>query len=795
MLQHQLPEFAVDFQYIAAGLVLTLTFQQLAARRDTAAPGTRWLGISCLSLAVVLLANVWLFKAPASQLHLALVIRTTVVMVALLVLVPTTAALTGQRLPRAALAVLLVFSLVRFVVLLTTNLLYTHEVASNGVPLPGPLITDLSAPGYALLAVVLAVMAGRWDDDIERPIFVIGLALTLGIGVVVQMQRSTVVGELLCGYWVIPLTLSLQFVKARRIATAEATQKRLAIEQAAQSAILARTERRMRLALQSGGMGWFEFDPSSRLLQKSPELDGILGLEPSGEVALVDDSLDFLVPVDRERVQLEMSLEGDTHHAGAVFRWQRPDGTTAWMETTAMAAEDEHGRVEVVGVVKDITDRKAAETELLYQARHDALTGLPNRSALTHQLREALIGGSPFSLLLLDLDGFKDVNDTLGHSVGDEVLVAVTRRLLACVRDVGVLARFGGGEFAIVLHGDEGEPEMLAARSLALFEAPFEIDGIAISMRASVGIVRAPADGVDADTLLRRADSALHIAKKRSGSFHRFTAGDDDGAARRLRLAGQIPAAIGSPQIEVHYQPTVRLADGSCSVLEALVRWRHPDDGLIPPAAFIPLAEQYGVGIPLLRRVLADSLTQCAHWRAEQLAESVAVNVSPHTLVDPSFLDCVGGALARAMLPAEALILELTENAFAEDVPAVLDTLKRLAVMGVRVAIDDFGTGYSSLSYLKRLPVHSIKLDRIFIAGIGTSRADDVIVSLTADLGRHLGLTVVAEGVETEEELETLRQLGCDVAQGFWICRPGPAGEITSWLAARSGAAFQPAKR
>jgi predicted signal transduction protein with EAL and GGDEF domain len=347
------------------------------------------------------------------------------------------------------------------------------------------------------------------------------------------------------------------------------------------------------------------------------------------------------------------------------------------------------------------------------------------------------------------------------------------------------LARFGGDEFALIVF-DEDPPSVvrdLAVRLLDLMSTPVEVDGVAITVRASIGIVCAPEDASDADSLLSRVDSAMYRAKQVGNTFGRYVAGDERGAARRLSLAGQLPAALASEQIEVHYQPTVELDTGRCNVLEALVRWRHPDYGLVPPAEFVPLAEQYGLGIPLVKRVMADALAQCAHWRAEDLARSVAVNVAPATLVDPRFISCVVKALAAANVPAEALVLELTENAFAGDLPAVRDALVQLGAIGIKVAIDDFGTGYSSLAHLERFPVHAVKLDRAFTVGLGSDSANDAIMSLTARLGRQLGLTVIAEGVETLSELEAAARHGCDVAQGFWICAPSPADTILTWLA------------
>ena len=786
MLQRHVSSIAVDGQYLIAGLLLTLTLQYLVVwthRRPGSAP--RWLGFSCASLTFTLLCNVWLFKAPATQINTALLIRAAAIMAALVVLVPTTAALAGQRWSRWGVGILSAFCTARLVLLSSTNLIYAHKIGPTGAPLFGPWFGALTVPAYVLVVSLLAVHAARWHDAVARSIFVIGLTVGLGVLAAAIANNGSVIGELLAGYWIVPLVASLQVISIRQMTVAAAAQARFVQDQAAYAANLARTERRIRLALLSGAMGWFEYNPATHELAKSPELDDLLGLDSSDDPTLVDTALGFLSIDERDRVQADMDTGGLRNNVATEFRWVRPDGVTAWMETSALRVEDEDGGVEVLGIVKDITARKSSEAELLYQACHDGLTGLPNRAALTGHLREVLHRGQPSSLILIDLDGFKDVNDTLGHSVGDEVLVAVSRCLVSCLGDDDQLARLGGDEFAVALGNREADPEMVVTRMLGVLEAPIEIDGIAISVRASFGIAYAPEDGADADTLLRHADSAMYEAKKRGCRLHRYESTDDEGAARRVILAGQIPAALRSLEIEVYYQPTIELTDDRCEMLEALVRWHHPTDGLIYPAEFIPLAEQYGVGIPLARRVLADALAQCAHWRAEQLATSVAVNVSPRTLIDPSFLDCVAGGLVRCGVPGEALVLELTENAFADQMPAVLDALRHLGAIGVKIAIDDFGTGYSSLGYLKRLPVHSIKLDRSFTAGIGHDDVDNAIVKLATDLGHQLGLKVIAEGIESAEGLEALRSLGCDSAQGYWICEPGRAGDITNWLASR----------
>jgi len=460
----------------------------------------------------------------------------------------------------------------------------------------------------------------------------------------------------------------------------------------------------------------------------------------------------------------------------------RADGVPVWIEANGRSVRGPDGRVEVLGVVRDITERKIAESELTYMATHDALTGLANRTALTRVVSETLARREAFALIVMDLDGFKDINATLGHPVGDQVLVAVARRVESVLRPWDVFTRIGGDEFALVITDRVGLAEQVAARILAALKAPIDVDGVAITVRASIGIVDAPSDGTDAHTLLRRADAAMYRAKARGGGIYRHAEDDDLSAARRLQLAGQLQEALITGQIEQHYQPTIDISSGQCSVLEALARWRHPELGLVGPSEFVPLAEQYGLGPALARHVLSLALATCAGWRNDGLADAIAVNVSPDTLVDPDFAGHVATALAHARLPGSALVVELTEDSFARDTPELLAALTRLRDLGVRLAIDDFGTGYSSLSYLAHMPIEAVKLDRVFAAGLSSDGANDAIVEMSIELAHRLGFRVIAEGVETPEALAALGRYGCDGAQGFHICRPAPAEDITAWL-------------
>jgi diguanylate cyclase (GGDEF)-like protein/PAS domain S-box-containing protein len=787
MLARHVPSIAVDVQYGFVLVALMLAFQHVLARlRFRANAVALWSAVSSAALAAGLGANLWLFEAPPHQFDLAMLARDVLLIVAAIVQVPTIAALAGKPWPRRSLAALVLFALARAVVWQTTDLVYAHRTLPNGAPVYGPLLAAFTAPEVLLLIALVVRLARGWGDRVERWVLLTGYVSGVAVLVTSFSLGSTPVAELLTGYWIIPWVVALQVLFGRRVLRAEAATRALTNEREVALASLARTERLSRLALRSGNMGWFEYDPGTGRLEQSPELAKMFGTGHADEAGTVDDAVALVHPDDRQQVRSGLERVEADGAATAEARLVHPDGKMSWVELSALKTVLASGREEVVGVVRDVTDRKRSEAEQLYRGRHDALTGLPNRAATSDRLRNAVGALGQFSLVLMDLDDFKDINDTLGHPVGDEVLVAVARRLGSGLREGDFLARFGGDEFAVVVPEAGERATDIARRLLGALHDPVQVGGVAITVRASAGVVCAPDDGVDADTLLRRADSAMYSAKRRDVKVHRYGAGDDQGAARRLQLAGQLSGALSSAQVQVHYQPTLELAVGRCDLLEALVRWYHPVYGLVPPLEFVPLAEQYGLGFQLLRRVLSDALAECASWRAQGLARSVAVNVSPRTLVDPGLPACVSVDLARFALPGEALVLEMTEDAFAGNGPGAGEVIAELNDLGVKVAIDDFGTGYSSLAYLKQLPVSTIKLDQSFVGGLGSDASDDAIVSLAIDIGHQLGLSVIGEGVETAEQFETLSRYGCDAAQGYWICRPGPPSVINAWLASHA---------
>src|SRR5579883_641582 len=433
---------------------------------------------------------------------------------------------------------------------------------------------------------------------------------------------------------------------------------------------------------------------------------------------------------------------------------------------------------------QDISSRKRAEHLLVHQALHDPLTSLPNRALLQDRLEQAVLKGlrdsTSFAVLFLDIDQFKDINDVYGHALGDEVLQVIAGRLRRTLRESDTVARTGGDEF-VMLIPDAGTVEAVqstAAKLLKAVQRGLRIREHPFNIEASIGAALFPEHGKDADTLLRRADVAMYIAKRNHLGYAIFSGEPDAELAGRLTLAGELRQAIDGGELVLHYQPKADLQSGTSQGFEALVRWQHPRLGLLGPDAFIPLAERPGLIRPLTGWVLAEALRQVSVWQESGLDTSMAVNLSMRNLGDPMLAETVSQQLQRFGVEPARLTLELTETAIMSD-PAHKLELERLQAMGVRLSIDDFGTGYSSLAYLRQLPVDEIKIDRSFVADMESDTDAAVIVRSIVDLGHNLGLKVVAEGVETAGCWNALKELGCDLAQGYYFSRPAAADELT----------------
>jgi diguanylate cyclase (GGDEF)-like protein len=441
--------------------------------------------------------------------------------------------------------------------------------------------------------------------------------------------------------------------------------------------------------------------------------------------------------------------------------------------------------------------------EIAHRALHDELTGLPNRILFGDRIEQAILAAQRDDrwpvVMLLDIDRFKEINDTLGHETGDSLLQDLGVRLRADLRANETLARLGGDEFGILLPaGSTEDATLVAARVHELLESPFTLGGLPLEVAASIGIAAWPEHGDDVDTLVQHADVAMYMAKDAHAKTALYDAEQDTNDAARLALAGELRRAIENKELVVFFQPKAELEGGRILGAEALVRWQHPERGFIPPSDFVPIAERTGLIKPLSRFVLAAAAAQCRAWNAAGYDLRVSVNLTIPDLLDLELPDRIAALLADTDVRPEQLELEITETTILADPFRVRHVLNRLNEMGLRLAIDDFGTGYSSLAYLKRLPVQTIKIDRSFVMAMCEDASDATIVRSTIDLGRNLGLDIVAEGVESQEAWDALRTDGCTLAQGYFISRPVPADELTALLeerGARSGGAAAIAAR
>ncbi|MFD9718603.1 putative bifunctional diguanylate cyclase/phosphodiesterase [Streptomyces sp. NPDC059076] len=435
--------------------------------------------------------------------------------------------------------------------------------------------------------------------------------------------------------------------------------------------------------------------------------------------------------------------------------------------------------------------RARAEEQL-----RDPLTGLPNRQWLLERtwnaLEDAENSGTRAALVLIDLDRFRSVNDTLGHLAGDRLLLQIAQRLRHALPRGAEAARLGGDEFAVLLPtADSITSAQRIARQLATeLSSPLDLDGLTLVLEASAGVAVFPEHALDAEGLLRRADVAMYQAKRDRTGVEVYESKRDSNTPDRLGLLGDLRRALDAREVELHYQPKVRF-DGHVAGLEALVRWVHPDRGRVPPDEFIAIAESSGLMPHLTEYVLDTALAQVAEWRAQGLDVPVAVNVSPRDVHTPGFAGSVAARLARHGVPAASLQLEITEHVLLEDPQRAADTLAGLTDHGVKMSLDDFGTGYSSLVHLRRLPVSELKIDRSFVARLAVDNEDAEIVRCTVDLAHSLGLLVVAEGVEDDETWERLRDLGCDAVQGWLVAAAMPPQEATAWLRARGERGWQ----
>jgi diguanylate cyclase (GGDEF)-like protein/PAS domain S-box-containing protein len=564
-------------------------------------------------------------------------------------------------------------------------------------------------------------------------------------------------------------------------------QKALRTEQLRIAGKLAESQERFRRVFEEGAVGMALVSRNFRYLEVNEAFSQMLGY--TREELLRCSVRDVTHPEDFETgAQLaRQAFAGEIPNFRVEKRYRKKTGEDVWVQVSSsvVSGVDDSPQY-MIGVVQDITERRQAEQELQFLALHDALTGLANRSLFTDRLEHAIHAakreGTSFGLMVMDMDHFKEVNDSMGHHSGDLLLQQVAGRLRGTLREVDTVARLGGDEFGVMPEGGVGIKGTIRAaeKLVAAMDLPFNLGEALVDVGLSIGIAQFPDHGEDAETLLRRADVAMYVAKRNKLGYSVYSSEQDQHSALRLALMGEMRQAIRGRQLVLHYQPKVDLSTGGTFGVEALVRWDHPERGHLAPDQFVPLAEQTDLMSSLAQWVMEESLCQLEKWRRAGIDLTMAVNLSAANLHETSLPDNTAALLARFNLPASCLIVEITESAI---MAAQADrTVRRLSEMGVGVSIDDFGTGYSSLSYLKTLPVDEIKIDRSFVQNMSTDSDDAAIVQPTIDLGHNLHIQVVAEGVEDEAACLMLRDLGCDYAQGYHISAPLEATALEAWL-------------
>ncbi|MGW1074036.1 putative bifunctional diguanylate cyclase/phosphodiesterase [Streptomyces sp. NPDC002537] len=601
-------------------------------------------------------------------------------------------------------------------------------------------------------------------------------------------------------------SLSAGFARAlreRALAEQDALSRAALAAQAETEKALHTSEARFRAVFEGAAIGVGIADVEGRIMDVNDALTRMFG-GPVQDV-MGRNVGEMVHPDDHPDVWGMYSelIRGDRDYYRVEKPYYRGDGSVLWTDLSVALLRDAHGEPQYqLALMEDITERRLLHERLRYEATHDALTGLPNRTLFFENLDRALAtsgaGSDPsrFGLCYLDLDGFKAVNDSLGHAVGDELLVAVAERLRSCATaPAELVARLGGDEFVALLTGPTAQADAiaLARRMLAALSRPIRLDGRDLSVRASIGIVDGAAGELGAAEVLRSADITMYRAKAAGGN--RYELADADSDARviaRHSLTNRLPAALDNSEFFIEYQPLVHLTDGTVRGAEALVRWLHPVHGVLGPDQFIPLAESTGLIVPLGRWVLEESARQARAWQegADRTPMRVNVNLSPSQLRYPFLVADTVAILENAGLEPSSLCLEVTENALIGADEEELRPLRQLADMGVDIALDDFGTGYSNLSYLRRLPVSTLKLDRSFTRGMQCSPADPVDVKIVegiVSLAHTLDLSVTVEGVETGTQAEHLRILGCDTAQGWYYARPGPPERLRTLSLADAG--------
>ena len=563
----------------------------------------------------------------------------------------------------------------------------------------------------------------------------------------------------------------------------------------ANSDLKAKDEARFQATFNQAAVGLAHVSPEGKFILVNRRLCEMLGYREDELKGRTVKDLSF--PEDRQVADESVRRlhGGEIDKFALEKRYVNASGVPLWVNITVAHIRAPDGRLGYdVSVFEDITERKQIERELEQMAKYDTLCGLPNRNLLKDRLvlakARARRLGQTLGLALFDLDRFKEINDTLGHSAGDALLIELAQRLRSSMRDTDTVARLGGDEFTVLIEGcsDREQIAVAVAKIRGLFNLPFAASGREVYSTASIGVCVYPEDGEDFAELIKNADIAMYAAKREGGDAVRFYAsGQQLKSADKISMHGQLRRALEREEFELHYQPKVEIRSGRVLGVEALIRWRSPDRGLVSPLEFIRLAEDTGLIVPIGQWVVGRACGDLRRWRLSGLGDfAVAVNLSTRQFRDQGLTAMIETALSHGGLDPGSLEVEITESVMMDQTAQTTGILAALVEMGVRISIDDFGTGYSSLSYLKRFPVHALKIDRAFVRDIETDRDDAAIVKAIVQLAHSMNLTVIAEGVETDDQLAYLTSLRCDEYQGYLFSRPLPGDEVATLIRSRA---------
>ncbi|MFT7235827.1 MAG: diguanylate cyclase (GGDEF)-like protein/PAS domain S-box-containing protein [Methylophagaceae bacterium] len=566
----------------------------------------------------------------------------------------------------------------------------------------------------------------------------------------------------------------------------------IAIEKTRANSILTASENRLRLALTVTKQSWFDLNVQTGAALTSPEYAKLLGYDPDEFQSDLQGWQDNLHPDDHDAVMAAYQNGLSQSNVFSMeYRRRTKGGDWLWLNSTAEVFEWSSSQqpLKMIGIHTDISERKEAEEKLERIAHYDLLTSLPNRALLLDLLNQAMMQCQPLNqfsaIALLDLDGFKAVNDTHDHDVGDELLIIVSQRMTSALREGDTLARIGGDEFVAVMKNldkiEDSEPVL--ERLLRAAAEPVTVGDAVMQVSVSIGVTFYPQDGVDADLLIRHADQAMHVAKQAGKNrYHLFDVAQDNAMKLQRQSIGDIRSAMSRREFVLYYQPKVNMKTGEVVGAEALIRWQHPERGLVPPLAFLPAIEGHAISLELGEWVIDTALNQISHWCSMGLQMPVSVNISAYQLQYDNFTTRMAALLEdHPEVNPHYLELEILETSALNDIKKVSDTMNACLGLGVRFALDDFGTGYSSLTYLRRLPAHLIKIDQSFVRGMLEDTDDLSIVEGVVGLAKAFQLEVIAEGVETIDHGLSLLQLGCELAQGYGIARPMPADDLPEW--------------